>query len=146
MQRMLAAQVVRRAFLTRMITAPNAKHSKVMTAWALARLVGRDSTVARHLPTWTDDGILGPILGVDQPNQVLGAAPEHRHGVLAWTVTCAAYETEFPKDAWRNNDDRRAVYLAHLVSLGYTPCDTEQLMIDRLTSTDAPDSNAEPSA
>ncbi len=47
---------------------------------------------------------------------------------------CAAYEVEFNKDAWRRTDPDRAAYLTHLVGLGYTPCDTEQLMIDNATT------------
>ena len=131
MQRMLAAQDVRRAFLRRMLIAPTARPAKAMTNWTLARLVNRDSTVGRHLSSWTDDKLLGSILGVGDPRDALAGAPEHRHPALAWAVACAAYEAEFPKDAWRHNDNRRAAYLAHPVWLGYTPCDTEQLMIDR---------------
>ena len=114
-----------------MLTAPGARHVKAMTTWTLARLVTRDSTVGRHLSTWTDDKLMAAILGVDQPKDALAGAPEHRHPALAWAVTCTAYEAEFPKDAWRHNDNLRAAYLAHLIRLGYTPCDTEQLMINR---------------
>ena len=102
---------------------------------ALARVTRRDRTYARWVSSWGEPAMLGRILGVTDPDRHCADAAPTRHGALLWAQLCAAYETEFTKDAWRRTDPHRANYLRHLVSLGYTPSDTEQLMI---TATDRP--------
>ena len=124
---MLAAQEVRLDFITRTVTTK--KHAKTIAAWALAQVIGRDRTYARWVSTWGEPKTLARILGATDPDQHCRDAAPTRHGALLWAQLCAAYETEFTKDAWRRTDPHRAAYLRHLVSLGYTPCDTEQLMI-----------------
>ena len=88
-------------------------------------MVGRDRTYARWVSAWGEP----KILGVSDPDQHCADAAPSRHGQLLWAQACAASEAEFTKDAWRHTDNDRVAYLTHLVNLGYTPCDTEELMI-----------------
>ncbi len=131
---MVAAQDVRRDFLRTALGSK--KHAKTIAAWALARVIHRDHTVARWMGEWNSPKVIGELLGTEQPDQMCRQAPAVRHGVLLWVQVVSAYESEWRKDAWRNNDRTRAEYLAHLVSIGYQPCDTEQLMLDRLAKPD----------
>lgn len=124
---MAAAQGLRLEFIRR--TWKSAKHRKAIAAWGLERVVTRD----RRFSRWADNHISSTfeeIMGLShgQPFEVPAAA---LHGALLWAQVCAAYEHEFPKDAWRQGSSDRARYLLHLVDLGYEPCETEQLMIDQ---------------
>lgn len=131
---MVAAQDVRRAFIRTVID--GRKHTKAISAWALERIIHRDHTVARWLGEWANPKVIGDLLGTEQPDQLCREAPPTRHAVLLWVQVVSAYEAEWCKDVWRTEDRPRTEYLAHLVSIGYTPCETEQLMLNRLTTQD----------
>jgi len=101
-------------------------------------VIGRDRAYARWVSAWGEPEILGRFLGVTDPDQHCRDAAPTRHGQLLWAHICAAYEAEFSKGAWRHTDYDRAAYLTHLVSLGYAPCDTEQLLIRNSPDTNYP--------
>lgn len=128
---MLAAEDVRRAFIRTVMAGK--KHTRTASAWALARLVTRDRTVIHRLSDPTVAVILANLLGQEHsPDSALTDAPTSRHPMLLWAIICAVYESVMPKDIWRRAASSRienTAYLEHLVELGYTPCDTEQLMI-----------------
>lgn len=128
---MLAAQDVRRAFVRSLIG--GRKHTKTAAAWALARFVTRESTLVHRLADYEVDGVLADLLGQEHSAaRVLRDAPADRHPMLLWATVCAVYEAGMPKDVWRRPASARAAvtaYLAHLVELGYPPCDTEARMI-----------------
>lgn len=70
------------------------------------------------------------------PDQLCREAPPPGAVCSCGCQVVSAYESEWRKDAWRANDRNRAEYLAHLVSIGYPPCETEQLMLNCLTDQD----------
>lgn len=134
-KQMLAAQDVRREFVRGLIG--GRKHTKTAAAWALARMATRERTLIHRLSDYNVDGILAELLGQQHsPTRVLRDAPPARHPMLLWASVCAVYESTLPKDVWRHQlsaRDSQTEYLAHLVDLGYTPCDTEARMIAELT-------------
>lgn len=141
---MVAAQDVRRAFVRGLIS--GRKHTKTAAAWALARIATREHTLIWRLHDHTVDPILAELLGEQHsPARVLRGAPAARHPMLLWAAVAATYESVMPKDVWRRSLSSRkseTEYLAHLVDLGYVPCDTETRMIADLTSDDGQDDEA----
>ena len=124
----LAAQTVRREFLHRCMTVKS--RQKKMTAWALARVVLRDSTHRTWQGSWHSTSVLGELLGVDRADQEIRDAAPARHPLLLWAQVVAAYEDDFPKDAHRQDSADRADYLRHMKDIGYTLADVDQLVID----------------
>lgn len=45
-------------------------------------------------------------------------------------LVCAGYEKQIPKDAWRRPGQAQKTYLNQLVTWGYTPSETEKIIID----------------
>jgi len=141
-KQMAAAQDVRIAFVA--ATLSSKKHAKTLTAWAIERIIHRDRTLARWLGEYGAPKMIGKMLNTEHPDRALAQASPARQPVLIWAEVCAAYESEFTKDAWRRADRSRAAYLAHLVELGYRPCETEQLMIDQAAADHSDDTDIEP--
>lgn len=129
---MVAAETVRREFVRTVIGAK--KHAKTAPAWALARLVTRERTLIYRLADHAAADVLGELLGSEHaPDRILINAPAARHPMLLWATVAAVYESVMTKDIWRRPASSRAdvtTYLAHLVELGYSPCETEALMIN----------------
>ena len=127
---MLAAQDVRRQFLR--TTVNSRKHAKTMTEWATARLVARDYTV-QNLYSYGPNQVLAELLDTQDLRGHTATLPVTRHPGLLRLTVCAAYEAALPKDAHRSPTTDQAAYLTHLIALGYTPCETEQLLITATT-------------
>ena len=132
----LAAQTVRREFLRQSMSVKS-RHKK-MAAWALSRVVLRDSTHRNWQgPSRHSTSVLGELLGVERADREIRDAAPVRHPLLLWAQVVSAYEEGYPKDAHRDRDTDRAGYLAHLVDLGYTLAEVEQCVIDITTLANA---------
>ncbi len=128
---MLAAQDVRRAFVQNQ--AGSRKHSKTQTDWAIAGIVGRGWTIT-DLYSYGPNQVLKQLLDTEDIEGTTAALPPTRHTATLWLMVCATYEAALPKDAHRSPTADQAAYLTHLIALGYTPCDSEQLIINAIAT------------
>ena len=123
-----AAQTVRRTFLRESLTVKS--RAKAMAAWALERVILRDPVYGGWAGNpWHRSSVLVEILG-ENPGQVAADTAPSRHGLILWAHVVTAYEEAFNRDAHRQTDRSRAVYLQHLRSIGYDLADVEQRSID----------------
>ena len=123
-----AAQGVRRTFLRESLTVKS--RAKAMTGWALERVILRDPVYGGWAGNpWYRSPVLVEILG-ENPGQVAADTAPSWHGLILWVHVVTAYEEAFNRDAHRQTDHSRAVYLQHLRSIGYDLADVEQRSID----------------
>jgi len=58
-------------------------------------------------------------------------------------LVCAGYEKTIAKDSWRSPSVRHTDYLTQLVAWGYTPSETEQIILDSATEADEEPSDSD---
>lgn len=58
-----------------------------------------------------------------------------RQPIILWAYVVAAHEGDYPRNAHRDPSVYRAGYLRHLVDLGYTPAETDRLVLGEQTFT-----------
>ncbi|SIS23122.1 ParB/RepB/Spo0J family partition protein [Williamsia sterculiae] len=135
----LAAQEVRRAKLREAFTRKTLpKGTAVIMARLHAATMWRNSDLySSGRVDYVTRDIAAELLGADPVEQITDAAPERAQVILA-AITCAAYESTLPKDAWRGAgmvydggalDRARATYLRTLVEVfGYTLSEVEEVI------------------
>lgn len=133
-----AAQDVRRQFCRDLLATKDKTTTATMTGWAVEQILTRDRAVTAWL---ADRSIvsappLGEIIGSDDPITTATSAPAPRRLLMLWAYAVAAHEFDFPRDAHRHPDPKRAGYLRHLVDLGYTPAETDRLVLGEQHLTD----------
>lgn len=128
-----AAQTVRREFCRDLLATKTKTTVAKMTGWAVDQILARDRAVTGWL---NDHSIasappLADILGSETPMDVVAAAtPPTLRTLMVWAYVVAAHEFDYPRDAHRSpHHMARAGYLRHLVDLGYTPAETDRLVL-----------------
>lgn len=122
---------MRRQFCRDLLATKNKTTTTAMTSWAVDQILTRDRAVTGWL---ADRSIvsappLAEILGTDDPITTATTAPAPRRLLMLWAYAVAAHEFDFPRDAHRSPSNDRAAYLRHLVDLGYTPAETDRLVM-----------------
>ena len=126
-----AAQDVRREFCRDLLATKNKTTLGKMSAWAVDQILTRD----RAVTSWLNDHSissappLAEIIGTEQPITTATTAPVNRRSLMLWAYAVAAHEFDYPRDAHRTPNNYRAAYLRHLVDLGYTPAETDRLVM-----------------
>ncbi|MGI8416704.1 MAG: ParB/RepB/Spo0J family partition protein [Nakamurella sp.] len=135
-----AAQEVRRQFLRDQLASKSKTQQKAMTEWALLQILSRDYFVTSWLADRSKVSAhpLDEILGSEQPTGVATSAPVSRQPIMLWAYAVAAHEDTYHRDSHRQADASRAGYVRHLLDLGYTPAETDRLVMgERILAVDA---------
>ena len=133
-----AAQDVRRQFCRDLLATKNKTTLGKMTGWAVDQILSRDRAVTGWLGDRSISSAppLTEILGTDDPITTATTAPMSRRPLMVWAYVVAAHEFDYPRDAHRCPSNYRAAYLRHLVDLGYTPAETDRLVMGEQDLTD----------